>query len=77
MCSKVSPELSLLQVEQTELSQFMAEGSHSSDHLCGPLDSLQQAYVTIKSQAQGEMRLSCHIVSYCLGSLYQGKWIVW
>lgn len=55
----------------------MAEGSHSSDHLCGPLDSLQQAYVMIKSQAQGEMRLSCHIVSYCLGSLYQGKWIVW
>lgn len=46
MCSKVSPEPSFFQVEQTELSQFIAEGFQSSDHLCGPLDSLQQVYVT-------------------------------
>ena len=43
----VSPEPSLLQAEQPQLSQFFLIGEvfHPSDHFCGlPLDLLQQVY---------------------------------
>ncbi|KAK4832884.1 hypothetical protein QYF61_026434 [Mycteria americana] len=44
-CNEVSPEPSLLQAEQPQLSQPFLTGEvfHSSDHFCGPpLDLLQQ-----------------------------------
>ncbi|KAK4827482.1 hypothetical protein QYF61_018782, partial [Mycteria americana] len=47
-CNKVSSELSLLQAEQTQLSQpfLLREVFHPSDHFCGPpLDLLQQVPV--------------------------------
>ncbi|KAK4829890.1 hypothetical protein QYF61_007282 [Mycteria americana] len=49
-CYKVSPEPSLLQAEQPQLSQpvFIGELLQPSDHLHGPsLDSLQQVHVLI------------------------------
>ncbi|KAK4828770.1 hypothetical protein QYF61_000795 [Mycteria americana] len=49
-CYKVSPEPSLLQAEQPQLSQpfFTGEVIQPSDHLCGPpLDSLQQVHVLL------------------------------
>ncbi|KAK4823530.1 hypothetical protein QYF61_003039 [Mycteria americana] len=47
-CNKVSPEPSLLQAEQPQLSQpfFRGEVFHPSDHFCGPpLDPLQEVHV--------------------------------
>ncbi|KAK4831083.1 hypothetical protein QYF61_015281 [Mycteria americana] len=47
-CNKVSPEPSLLQAEQPQLSQPFLIGDvfHPSDHFCGPpLDPLQQVHV--------------------------------
>jgi len=46
--SKVSPEPSLLQAEQPQLSQPVLTGEvfHPPDHFCGtPLDPLQQPHV--------------------------------
>lgn len=42
--NEFSPELSLLQAEQSQLFQpaFIAEGVKSSDHLCSLLSVLQQ-----------------------------------
>ena len=47
-CYKVSPEPSLLQAEQPQLSQpvLIREVFQPSDHFCGPpLDPLQQLHV--------------------------------
>ncbi|KAK4822675.1 hypothetical protein QYF61_019042 [Mycteria americana] len=49
-CYKVSPEPSLLQAKQPQLSQpvFIGVVLQPSDHLCGPpLDSLQQVHVLL------------------------------
>ncbi|KAK4810670.1 hypothetical protein QYF61_007470 [Mycteria americana] len=49
-CYKVSPEPSLLQAEQPQLSQpvFVGEVLQPSDHFCGPpLDPLQQLHVLV------------------------------
>ena len=46
-CYKVSPEPSLLQAEQPQLSQpvFLGEVFQPPDHLCGPpLDPLKQVH---------------------------------
>ncbi|KAK4810558.1 hypothetical protein QYF61_004521 [Mycteria americana] len=51
-CYKVSPEPSLLQAEQPQISQpvFIGEVLQPSDHLRGPpLDSLQQVHVLLMS----------------------------
>jgi len=47
-CIKVSPQPSLFQAEQPQLSQpfLMADVFQPSDHFCGPpLDPLQQVHV--------------------------------
>ncbi|KAK4826170.1 hypothetical protein QYF61_006032 [Mycteria americana] len=70
-CYKVSPEPSLLQAEQPQLSQpvFTGEVLQPSDHLCGPLlDSLQQLHVLLtlgtpelNAVVQMVSRISCSI----------------
>jgi len=53
-CSKVSPQLALLQAEQPQLSQpfHIAEVLQPSDHLCGPpLNLLQQLHVLLVLRA--------------------------
>ncbi|KAK4806889.1 hypothetical protein QYF61_012610 [Mycteria americana] len=53
-CNKVSPEPSLLQAEQPQLSQpfFIGEVFQPSDHFCGlPLDPLQQVHVFLVLRA--------------------------
>ena len=55
-CNKVSPEPSLLQTEQAQLSQpvFIGEALQPSDHLCGPaLDLLQQLHILLVLGAPG------------------------
>jgi len=47
-CNKVSPEPSLLQAEQPQVSQSFLTGEvfHHSEHICGPpLDPIQQVHV--------------------------------
>ena len=64
--NKVSPQPSLLQAEQPQISQpfLIGEVFHPSDHFCGPpLDPLQQLHVLIvlgDAELDAVLQMRCH-----------------